>query len=652
MLSFFRRFLGSKIGPYIALAFLALIGIAFAAGDISGHGGLSVLSGGGGGNAARVGSQTLTADDLKSRTQRVFEQERRNTPTLQIGAFLGQGALEQIYNQLISGLTVTEYGDRQGMSVSKRMIDAQIASIPAFQDASGNFSQDVFRRLLGQQNVSEKALREDIARDLIGKQIVGPASLGVRLPDSLVLPYASLLLENRIGRVAAIPAESFAPTAAPTEAQLADYYKSNAARFTVPEQRRLRYAVIDLDRFAAASQPTDAEIANSYAANKGAYAASETRTFEQLILPTEAAAKTVATSVQGGKSLAAAAQSAGLAASTLTDQTPEKLSAQSSPAIATAAFAAPEGGLIGPLRAPLGWTLLRVTKIDRKPARTLDQVRPEIVATLKTQKQQKLLSDFTGKIEDQVGNGATFDEVTKDNGLTVENTPYLLSTGQSVQTQGYTASADIQPMLASAFAMAQDDEPQIVPITADKRYALLDVGEIIAAAPPPLAKVREPVIQQYRLFQGNVKAKLIAEQVQAKVAKGAKLEAALAAVGVPLPPVQKAGGLRANVMRGDKPPPPPVAMLFNMTKGSIKTLPIEGGQGYFLVQLDEVQRGDAGKQPQLVEQVRTQLSQVVGNEYADQFEHAIEKQLKVIRDPSVVAKVQQDLRNANGGGTQ
>src|SRR3546814_18406129 len=77
-------------------------------------------------------------------------------------------------------------------------------------------------------------------------------------------------------------ATAFKDIADPTDAQLDDFYRKNAARYTIPEQRRIRYAVIDAERFAQAAQPTDAEIASYYNQNKAAYAAKESRSFEQL----------------------------------------------------------------------------------------------------------------------------------------------------------------------------------------------------------------------------------------------------------------------------------------------------------------------------------------------------------------------------------
>lgn len=647
MLSFFRRFLGSKVGAFIALAFLGVIAFAFAAGDITSTGGLTNL-GGSGGTAAKVGGEKLSVTELQSRVQRAFEQERKQNPTLQIGEFIAKGAVEQIYDQMVAGLTVKAYADDQGMSVSKRMVDGQIAGIQAFQDASGNFSQDLFRQLLAREGISEQALRDDISRDLIGKQLVGPASLGVRLGDSLVLPYASLLLEARAGRIAAIPAAAFVPKTAPTDAQLQEFYTKNADRYSIPEQRKLRYAVIDAARFAGAANPTDAEIAAAYNQNKSSYAATETRSFDRLVLPTEAAAKSIAADVKGGKSMADAARAAGLAVAALTKQTKTMLAKDGNDAIVQAAFAAPKDGVVGPIRTGLGWQVLRVTAIDTVAERTLAQVRPEIVTTLKGQKSGQLISDFTGKIEDQVAEGATFDEVAKDNGLAIETSPAVISTGQAVQDIMFKPSTDLQALLKPGFDMTADDDGQLVPIIPNQRYALLDVSEIIPAAPPPLAKVREIVAKQYQLNQGAIKAKAIAEELRTKIAKGMSLDDAIKSVGVPLPAPQKVAGRRADLMRGQERPSEEIALLFAMAPKSVKTLAIPNDQGTFIVQLDAIQRSDAAKQPALVENVRGQLSQVAGSEYADQFERAMEKQLGVKRDAAALATVKQALRTANG----
>jgi peptidyl-prolyl cis-trans isomerase D len=407
--------------------------------------------------------------------------------------------------------------------------------------------------------------------------------------------------------------------------------------------------VIDAERFAQAAAPTDAEISAYYNQNKAAYAAKQSRSIEQLVLPTQAGAKAIADQVKSGKSLAAAAQGAGLAVSMQADQNREALTASAGKPVADAVYAGKQGDLIGPIRGSLGWLLVRVTATKETPARPVEAVRGEIISALRVQKEKQLLTDFTGKIEDQVGNGDSFEEVVKDNGLKLETSPLVLATGKQVKDAAFTAGPDLQPLLAPVFSMSADDDAQLIPITPDKRYALAAPAQVVAAAPPPLAEVKQLVLAQYKLNEGNLKAKALAEQIQAKVAKGAKLADAIAQAGVKLPAPQMLGGRRADIMRGEQRPPAEVAILFSMAANTVKTLPIGQDRGYFVVQLNKIERGDAKGQPDLLNQVRTQLAEVVGQEYGQQFERAVEKDLGVTRNAKAVEQVRSALAATNSG---
>ena len=168
------------------------------------------------------------------------------------------------------------------------------------------------------------------------------------------------------------------------------------------------------------------------------------------------------------------------------------------------------------------------------------------------------------------------------------------------------------------------------------------------AAPPPLDKVHDAIVVEYKLSKGAEKAKAVADAIRAKVAKGMKLEQAMAQAGVKLPPIQKAGGRRADVMRGDKQVPPELALMFRMAPGTVKPVEIPGNRGYFLVQLDKIIQQDAAKVPGLTDRVRVQLNDVAGQEYAQQFNKSLETYLKASTTDGALDKVKQALRAANG----
>lgn len=647
MISLIRRLIHSKIGLGIAFILIALAAIAFAAGDITGGGGGLGSFTGNSGVVAKVGGTKLTSADLQNRTQMVFDRNRQQQPEMQMSGFLGMGGLENVLDQLIASLAFDEFARDQGMANSKRLIDGEIASIDAFKDASGNFSEQMYHELLQRQRITDAALRQDIGRDLFNRQILTPVSSGSHMSRDMVLPYASLLMEARQGRIAVVPSRLFLGADAPNPQELAEFYRRNADRYTIPEQRQLRYVLVEKARFDKAAAPTDAEIQRYYTENKANYAAREQRTLEQLILPTEAAARTIEAKVKGGTALVEAARSAGLAVATLTDLSQQQYAERSSQAVARSAFATPQGQIAPLAKSPLGWHLVRVAAVKATPARALDAVRAEVADALRQQKAAEAMSDFLAKAEDQMTDGVTFDEFAKDSNLPVKATPLIVRSGVAPETPDYKAPPEVQPLLQSAFSMELDDEPQMVTIQPDILYALVDVTEIKPAAPPPLEKVRELVVQQFQLDRASARAKTTAEQIVAKVNKGTDLAKAIGESGLKIPPPESLGGKRADIARGGQQVPPPLAMLFSMAEGSTKTLSAGNDQGWFIVRLDRIQRGDAGKQPALVTAVQREMGRVIGNEYAEQFARAVQADVGVERNANAIAGVKRQLRGGS-----
>ncbi|HEX7874773.1 MAG TPA: SurA N-terminal domain-containing protein [Sphingobium sp.] len=644
MLGFFRQIIHSKFGVVIGLVFLGAIALSFAAGDIK-----NLMQGdiGTGSKVATVGDSSLSATEVETRIQRVLENNRRDNPTLTIGQFLGAGALNGVLDQLIDGLALTEFAQDNGMRVSKKLVDAEIASIPAFQDATGKFSQTQFSQLLSQQRISEAALRDDISGQIIQRQLLGPAGAGARTPQGMVLPYASMLLEKRAGSVAVLPSLAFLPTAKPNEATIKSFYAAHSDRFTLPEQRRVRYALVDVSRFAAQGAPTDAEIAQYYKANAARYAASEKRAVHQLILPTQAAAKDIAAKVGPALTLEKAATQAGLGTSQIPVSDRAALSGQTSEAAATQIFAAARGAIIGPVKTGLGWALYSVSDIQTTPARSLDSARGEIVKALTDSKTKQALADFSNKIDGQIGNGATFDEVVKSNGLTAAETPVLTADGRNVANPQAQPDPALGPILTAGFAMDAGDDPQIIPVVPDQRLAMVAVAQVVSAGPPPLAQVRADVERAWAISQGAAKAKAAAEAVRKKVSGGTALAAAAAGVGVQLPPVEKVGAQRSQLGNQNGQVPPAMVALFSMVKGSTRVLALPNDQGYAVLHLDEIQPGDAGKNAQLLSATGDGLRSVLSSEYSRQFLGAIRASVGVKRNDAALTRVDADLRKGS-----
>lgn len=647
MLGFFRRMTKSKAGVFIGLAFLVMIAIGFAVADING---LRPANGPTGSTVASVGDTTISDAWLTDRARRELDFARQRQPTLDMAQFAAAGGIENVLERGLTGYAFEAFAREHGMVVSDRLVDGQIASIPAFQGFNGKFDQKTFESRLAQERVRPDELRDDIRRDTIGQWLIAP-TIGAPQPAAqIALPYASLLREQRAGQVALIPTAALPPVAAPSDQQLQAYYNANRARYTVPERRVVRYALVTPASVAAQAAPTDAEVQQAYRAAPTRFAASEKRTVAQVVVADQAGANRIVQAVRGGTPLAAAAQAAGLEATTLSGLTKAELTARTSSAVADAAFAAAQGAVVGPVRSPLGFVIARVEAVTQIPGRTLEQARGELVAELTKTKGATALGSVQEKIDGGITDGATFDEIVADARLTAQATAPVTAAGIDPLNPGQPDPALAQ-VIQAGFAAEPGDAPQLVQTGADGTFALVATGDVTRAAPRPLAQIREQVLGQYRLDQAMKAARQQASQIIATVNGGTPIGDAIRQTNARIPAPRPINASRADLNRQQQ-VPPALALLFSMAEKKAKIAPAPDGSGWIVVYLDRIQRGNAANDARAIAAARAGLGQVIGREYVEQFAAAVSRAVGVKKNPETIARVRGELSGAAAPAAQ
>ncbi|WP_420605308.1 SurA N-terminal domain-containing protein [Novosphingopyxis sp.] len=640
MITFIRKLFESKLGAILAIAFVAVIGLAFALSDVSGS--LSP-SGVGGGTAAKVGSHDITEAELSDAMDTAFRQVQRDNPGLTMAAFVEQGGLDDVFASLIDRVTVGAYAEKHGMAVSKAMVDAEIRDVPAFKGLDGAFSREAFQTALRQNDVTEEQFREDVRRSLYLEQLLSVAGTGTKAADNMALPYASLILEERKGQLGIVPSEAFVPKRAPTDKELAAFYQSNRAGFTVPERRAIRYAVFGRDSMAGKVQVSDAEVAKYYRDNQADYAASEERTISQVIVPTEAAAKAVAQRAAKGESLSAIAGDIGVAVSTAENVTRTGYASQTSDAVAQAAFGAAIGSVAAPARGDLGWYVARADSGRSIAAKPLAAVSGDIRKTLTAERAQEAVDELTGEIEDRLADGATLAEIARTVGAQVKTTPALFQQGGSPDAPQFQLPGELAPIREAAFQMEADGEPQLIQLGEDQRFAVVGIAKVEAAAPPPLAKIRAQAVTAWKRSEAAKAARALAAKVRDSVNKSTTLKQALIANNAPLKQVQDISGTRQQLTQNQGQVPPPLQLLFSMAQGSTKLLPAPQNQGFFVVHLDKLVRHSAKDNKPLLSATSQQLSQALSQEFSAGFIAAMRENLGVKRNQAVIDRLRARL---------
>lgn len=648
MLSFFRRLINSRVGVVITLVAIALTVVLFALSDITGA---SAGLGGGageGGSIARVGNTSISAGELARRVNADVENFRAQQPTLTIQQYIEGGGFDGTVNRLIDGLVIEQFAARRGMVVSKQAIDNQLAAIPALQGIDGKFDQKVYEQLLAQRQLTDAGIRRDIARSTLVEQLTAPTSGAGQVPQRLALPYAGLLLEKRRGLVGFIPTRAVGAGVQPTAAELRSYFNTNRARYVVPERRVIRYAIVSADVVRPSAVPSEAELAAAYRRQAARFAATEKRTISQVVLASKQAADALAAKVKGGTEIGAAARAVGLAAARLAGTERKAYADANGMALGDAAFTAAKGATIGPIKAPLGWTVAHVDTIEAIAAKSLDQARAELIRELTTTNINRRLSDLSGKIDDAIARDADFTDVVNANKLQPVVTAPLFADGRDPAKPAAQPDAALAPVLKAAFAMEAGDAPQIVATGADGSFAVVGVERIIAAATPPLGELTSALARDFTIDRARRAARVIAVDVVRKVQSGTPLAEALKATKLSLPAIEPASASRAQLQAAAQGAPPPLTLMFTMAPKTAKLLEAPNAGGWLIVYLEAIDHGDARGRPEVVRAQQADLSRVLGSEYVRQFIAAIRKEIGVTRNDEAIAKVRRDLIGATG----
>ena len=638
MLQFFRNFFKSKFGVVFTLVFLVVIAIAFGVGSVEITGAMGGVSGGD--NVAVVGDQKISTTDFSQAATTAYENQRQQEPTLTMQQFIAGGGLNDVLDQILQRTALAEFGRQNGLRAGKRLVDSELVQIPAFQGADGKFDPNLFKAALRQRGLSEDLVRNDIAAGLFGKEMITPAGFGTVAPQSVALQYAMLAREHRKGAVAVLPSGAYAPKGNPTDDQLKAYYSAHHAAYTRPERRVVRYASFGQEALGKVQPPTEAQIAANYEQNKAKYAAKSTRTFTQLVVPTEAAAKAIEDEVKGGHTLAAAATSKGLATTSVGPITQADFTAQTSPAVANAAFSAAQGAMVPPAHGGLGWYVLRVDKIENTPARSLADVHDEIAKALGDEQAKRAFIDLASSVEDQLDEGAGLEKVAQKLNVPVQETQPITADGRV-----YGKQESAPPVLAravkTAFEMDQG-QPQLAEIDPGKTYLVFEVSNITPSAPAPLAEIKDQVTSDWRLSEGAKAAKAAADRVLQRIQSGQSVADALAAEKLTLPPVQPVDMSRDELAKQPQ-IPPVLALMFSMAKGTVKRLEMPQNNGWMVAKLDDVSVPTLAINDPAVADAQQQLGSLYGDEYAQELIKAAQRAVGVKKNQAAIDAVAKQL---------
>jgi len=639
MLASFRRLSKSKIGTGIMAVVLLAILAGFALADLSNFGTGIPGFGLGSSTLAKIGGEEINEKEMSDAMERHLSQVRQQNPNADYPSIAGD--VDPLLAEMIDQSAVIAFANKYGFDISKRLIDAEIADLPGVRGLNGKPSVQGYQQLLAQNRLTDAEVRRRLTAQIAARYLLLPVSAVARVPVGVASPYAQMLLEEREGEAAVVPFTAFTAGLNPTDPDLQRYYAANRSRYMVPEQRVVRFARIGPDQVANVAA-TDQEVEAYYKANQSAYAAKETRDFTQVVVPDQATANAIAGQAKAGARLAAAAAPAGAnaAVSSPAAQTREAYASVAGDKVAAAAFSAPSGGIVGPVQSDFGWAVIKVESVKTIGGKSLAAAKTEIAAKLTGEKRKEALEDLVDKVQDSVEGGSNFSEIAAASKLPVTITPLIMANGTSRADAAYKIPAELAAALKTGFDIAPSDQPEIAALPDKSGYVMVSPSEVVAAAPEPLAKIRDRVAGDWTAAQGLVRARAAAAAIAAKSSRGMSLSDAVKQSGAVIP-IQPLKARRLQIAQANPEVVPALRTLFSLPAGKARMVSDTQGRGFFVVKVDKINPANALAAIPLIGQMRSELQQATSDDYARQFVAAIREDIKVRRNEGAIRALKQ-----------
>ena len=514
--------------PRVVQIFLVLITLPFAFWGVESY----VRNAGTGDDAASVGGSKISPQELQ---RALTEQEGRMRASLQ-GSFnpammdkpeVRKAVLDSLINQRLIGL----HAAKSGLVTSDAVLFDFIQSIPAFQE-DGKFSRERYDAYVASQNMGQAEFEARLRQDISLQQLlvgIREAVIPGRTPSDRWL--VALREERELAETLVKPEQftsqvKLGPDAAKT------FYETNRKAFETPAQLRAEYVVLSRDALAAQVSVSDDDIKNWYQSHADKYRQNEERHASHILL--RAAKDAPAAEVQAAQKkaedvLAQLKKNPADFAKLAKQYSQDPGSAEKGgdlgwfargmmvKAFEDAAFSLKENELSSIVRSDFGFHIIKVTEIRPERAKSLEQVRPEIAAELKTQaaakKYVEAAEPFTNTVYEQSDSLKPAVDKFK---LAVQQSPWLV---KGAELPPPFNNPKLQAALFSDDAIKNKRNTEAIEVAPNTLLAAR-VLEYKPAALQPLEAVRADIEKRLTRIEATKLAQKTGEAELAKLVKG------------------------------------------------------------------------------------------------------------------------------------
>lgn len=578
MLAFMKKMTRSPLGKLVLM--IVIVGMAFWGVDQI----VNQMRSGLGANIVAAGTRGLDPADLDFRVETALRNINATAETpMSKSEALEDGLIDQIIAVEKARIIRLGYGDSIGISPSPEAVVAEMNSITAFQNPlTGELDPAMFRDRIAQLGMTAAQFERQLQDDILVRALSEAGRSAVYGPQAIANIQANYLGETREVAWFFFDAANAPAPAAPTDAELKQYYDDHLERLKQPERRSLDVLRMSTDDFTGKVEVSDQEIATVYEATKSErFAAPDQRTFAELMFGSRDAARTAFGLLAGG-----ADPNSVTGANSIRMRTARAEEIQDE-ALREAMFGPGKqsGAMFGPREVDGQWLVTRLISVQPGAVKPLEEVAEEIRLGLARERAQLLFSSAMETLDEALAAGHDLNQISLDIGVPVISISPVDQNGVTELGNQFTILADAPEAIPQAFRLPENEISSRFDVASS--VVLVSPRSIVPAATPEFETIKDRVRNIVVAERASNAAQAAINALTERIRSGATtLDAAAAEAGAEvdrLPePVSRSNAQAMGV------PGPLMQATFNNPEGSVISLPTGDGSVFAILKIISV----------------------------------------------------------------
>jgi peptidyl-prolyl cis-trans isomerase D len=456
----------------------------------------------------------------QANTIAAYERMARQRLTPELAERLGLS--QQVVNELVTEAVVIQGAAKEGVLVSDDELRATIQQIREFHEG-GQFSREEYLKVLKQLRLEPGEFESEVRRHLVRRKMETLIKQGVKVSDEEIRQAYRERHERVRAAWAYADVKPIMATLQVADEDLEPYVKAHQAQFSQPERRKLQYVMVNPRKLAVTVSDAEAEAYyNEHAAEFDEPKRLRVAHVLVRVPPVggsdaENAAKAkvedIVKRARSGEDFAKLARelsedkASAVQGGDLGFVGPGELVAP----FEQAAFALKKGETSAPVRTPFGYHAIRVMDVKEGGRSPLKEVAPRIKETLGAQKSEQAAQARADEVRATLLSAKEFPAEAKRLGLEAQEATF--GRGDALGEAGRDPQLD-----ETLFGLAVGGVS--TPIKTVGGFAVVKVVQHVPAGVPPVAEIRERVVEAIKRERAERQVTDRAKALVAALGKG------------------------------------------------------------------------------------------------------------------------------------